>query len=171
MPVRPDGILRVETPHDLAFAIAHSERCGAIGQPYLLRQLAVRRICLNPLLPDTSATMVKAFMRAAAGRASIVLIGDDDYRDRGPTAWRQAGRVARWAKVTIVHAAGAEVEHYEAACVTAESVGRVALVECSTVTAPAWIDLFQAQRPAPRLVLIPPAAGLHPLPLDRSAMQ
>jgi hypothetical protein len=171
MPVRPDGILRVETPHDLAVAIAHAERCGAIGQPYLLRQLAVRRICLLPVLPDASAITVKAFMRAVAGRPAIVTFGDDDYRDRGPTAWRQAGRVARWARVAIVHAAGAEVEHYEAACVTAESAGRVALVECSTVTAEAWVDLFQAQRPAPRLVIIPPRSGVHPLPIDRRTMQ
>jgi hypothetical protein len=171
MPVKPEGILRVETPHDLAVAIAHGERCGAIGQPYLLWQLAARRICLLPVLPDASATTVKAFMRAAAGRPSIILFGDDDYRDRGPTAWRQAGRVARWAKVAIVHAAGAEVGHYEAACVTAENVGRVAFVECSTVTAEAWVDLFQAQPHPPRLILIPPRGGVHPLLLDRRAMQ
>jgi hypothetical protein len=88
MPVRPDGILRVETPHDLAVAIAHAERWGAVGQAHLYRQLATRRICLLPVLPDASAITVKAFMRAAAGRPSIILFGDDDYRNRGPTAWR-----------------------------------------------------------------------------------
>jgi hypothetical protein len=109
-------------------------------------------------------------MRDTAGRPSIIVIGDDDYADRGPAGWRQAERVARWAKGAVIHAAGAELEHYEAAVAAAQRVGRFALVECSTTTAPAWVDLFRRQPHQAGLLLIQPTTGPHPLPLAQERL-
>jgi hypothetical protein len=168
---QPGGIMRVDTMADLAGAIVEAERLGCLGTAYLFRALRDRRICLMPVYAESSACAVKSFMRATAGRPTVALLCGDDYTDTPPAAWRQADRIARWAKGAFIHAAGAELEHYEAAIQAAERLGRFALVECSSVTAPAWVQLFRSQPHQPGLLLIQPTQGQHPLPLTRGQIQ
>jgi len=163
--------LRIDTRADLAGAIVLNEQAGAIGQARLLRALMAGRIAYLPLLPEMSAGQFKTFAHATRGRPAVTLIGDDDGMDRGPAGWRLAGRSLRWARAIMLHAAGAEPEHYEAAVVAAEMVHRVLVIECSTATLPDWLALVLALPRRPPTLVIRPRGGIHPLAPDRSAMQ
>jgi len=156
---------------DLPRAIAISEAAGAIGQAHLLRALYAGRIALLPMPADTSTTKFKHWAQITAGRPAVALIGDDDGCDAGPSAWRTAERAVTWARSVLIHAAGAEVHHYETAIVAAELVHRVLIVECLTATLGAWVQLVQDAPHRPMTLVIQPRGGVHPLPLDRSQMQ
>ena len=165
---------RIESWADLPGAIIASERAGAIGQAHLLRALVAGRIAYQPLLPDTSASSFKTFVRATSRKPSmpsIVLIGDDDGFDRGPDGWRLAARAVRWAASIVLHGAGAELSHYETAIVAAQIVGRVLLIECGSATLDAWTMLVASAPHRPSGLVIVPSGGVHPLPADRSKMQ
>jgi hypothetical protein len=95
-------------------------------------------IAFLPLLPECSAEKFKRWAAITRNRPAVVLIGDDDYRERGPAGWPLAERVARWAASVVLHAAGAEAAHSESAVLAAKGVGCVAIIECSTTTLPAW---------------------------------
>jgi hypothetical protein len=165
------GYFRVDTPADLADAIVVSDRLGAIGQAHLMRALAQGRIAYLPLLPDTSATKFKAFARATSHRPTVLLIGDDDGFDRGPDGWAMATRAVAWARSVLVHGAGAELHHYEAAILAAQLVRRALVIECSSTTLDAWTALVAGAAHRPRALIIRPRGGVHPVPVDRSVMQ
>jgi hypothetical protein len=162
---------RAETPADLARAIVLAEHVGAIGTAHLLRALAAGRIACLPILPDSSATSFKRFVHATAHRPAVVLVGDDDGFDRGPDGWTLAGRAVYWARGVLIHAAGAELAHYQAAIEAAESAGRVLVIECSSVTLAAWAALVGAAPHRPATLLIYPSGGVHPLPIKRERLQ
>jgi hypothetical protein len=169
----PDGQpkLLIETLDDLAAAIVLNEQAGAIGAAHLMRALACGRIAYFSLLPDSSSSRFKAFARATSRRPAIVLIPDDDGFDRGPAGWRLAERALRWARAVMVHAAGAEIEHYEAAISAAKLIHCVLVVECSSATLGAWAALVRAAPHRPSTLVIVPRGGVHPVPVDRSKMQ
>ncbi len=156
---------------DLPGAIALAEQVGAIGNACLMRALAVGRIAYLPVLPDTSAMKLKAFIRATVRRPSVVLIGDDDGFDRGPDGWALARRAVCWARGVLIHGAGAEVHHYEAAIEAAEIAGRVLVIECSSATLGAWAALVGAAAHRPGTLLIYPRGGVHPVMPDRRRVQ
>lgn len=162
---------RIESWADLPGAIAANERAGAIGQAHLLRALAAGRIAYFSLLPDTSSSSFKAFARATSRKPAVTLLGDDDGMDRGPPGWRLATRAVRWAASIVLHGAGAELAHYETAIVASQIVGRVLIVECGTATLDAWAALVRAAPHQPSVLVIVPRGGVHPLPMDRGAMQ
>ena len=64
---------------DLARGIDVMERAGAVGTAHLMRALASGRIAMLPILPDESASKLKAWARRTSHRPSIILIGDDDF--------------------------------------------------------------------------------------------
>jgi hypothetical protein len=165
------GYLRVDTFDDLPEAIRLNEAAGAIGQAHLLRALRQGRSAYFPLLPDSSSSKFKAFIRAAGQRPAIVLIGDDDGFDRGPQGWSLTDRAIAWARHIMIHGAGAEIVHYEAAVFAAQLAGRCLVVECSSATLPAWIALARMAAHRPPTLIIEPRNGIHPLPIDRRAMQ
>jgi hypothetical protein len=163
--------LLIETLDDLAAAIVLNEQVGAIGQAHLMRALRAGRIAFQPLLPDTSSSRFKAFARATFRRPAIVLIGDDDGFDRGPQGWRLAERALRWADRVLLHGAGAELAHYEAAILAAEHRHRVLVIECSSATLDAWAALVRGAPHRPATMVIVPRGGVHPLPVDPSKLQ
>jgi hypothetical protein len=165
------GRLRIENAADLAAAISINEQAGAIGQAYLMRALMAGRIAFFSLLPDSSSSSFKAFQRLTSRRPAVALVGDDDGFDRGPDGWRLAERALRWATAVLVHGAGAEIGHYEAAIVAAELVRRTLVIECSSATLDAWTALVRAAPHRPMVLVIVPRGGVHPLPMDKGAMQ
>jgi hypothetical protein len=136
-----------------------------------MRALLRGRIAYLSLLPEASAIQLKAFIRATSDRPSVALIGDDDGMNRGLSGWAQAERALHWPRALILHGAGAEIEHYEAAIIAAELVRRVPVIGCSTVTLGAWAALVRAAPNRAPTLVIRPRDGVHPLPIKWSAMQ
>ena len=101
-----------------------------------------------------------------ATRPVVVLIGDDDYASTGPNGWRCAQKVTRWARAALVHGAGGERQHYEAAIMGAEAHGRFVLVETSSAYALPWLMLLSGK---PVLTIVP-KGGPHPLPEMREVV-
>jgi hypothetical protein len=166
-----NDIPQVRDWSDLPRAIAISEGAGAIGQAHLLRALYTGRIAFLPMPAATSTTKFKDWARTTTGRPSVALIGDDDGWDAGPSGWRTADRALRWARSVLIHAAGAEVHHYEAAVIAAELIHRVLIIECGSATLDAWVQLVRAAPHRPVTMVITPSDGVHPVPVDRSKMQ
>lgn len=162
---------QVNTWDDLAAATAAAQQAGAIGTAHLFRARMADRITLLPLLPETSVGKFKLFARHSGRRPAVLLIGDDDGLDRGPRGWGLSERAVRWSAACLIHAAGAELAHYEAAIQAAETVGRMLLIECSTGTADAWVQLVRSAPNRPSSLLIRPNTGPHPLPMDKGQMQ
>jgi hypothetical protein len=162
--------LRIDSMDDLARAIVLAEAQGSIGFVHLARALAAGRIAFQPLPPEMSASRFKQFARLTTDRPTIVVIGDDDGFDRGPGGWRLAERAVAWAKTTMLHGAGAELPHYEAAVRAAQLVRRCLIVECSSATLPAWEALVRTAPHRPVTLVVRPRGGVHPLPMARESM-
>lgn len=167
-----DGALLIENTTDIAAAVVVMEQAGAFGQAHLLRALLCGRIAYQPILPSTPAAAFKEWAGATVNRPAVVLVGDDDGLDRGPAGWPLATSAVQWASAVMLHAAGAEIAHYECAIMAAEIGCRTLLVECNTATLPAWVHAVQTAPHRPSvLVIAPPAGSQHPLPLDRGRLQ
>ena len=137
-----NDITAITAPQDIDRIIA------AVAQiaPWLLPLYrAVRAKEINLITPYRGATIRKTIL-ADARRPCIVLIGDDDYRSTGPEGWPCARRVKAWSAQAIVHAAGGEQPHYEAAVTAATACSRLLLVETSSACRDAWLA-FLAPKP------------------------
>lgn len=106
---------QIRTWADLPRGIIAAEQAGAPGLAHLMRALAAGRIAFLPLMPECSHTRFKQFSGLTKNRPAIVLVPDDDYQNRGPAGWMVAERAVRWAANILLHCAGAELFHYEAA--------------------------------------------------------
>ena len=159
----PSTPLQIRTWDDLPAGIVAAEQAGSLGLAHLMRALRAGRIAFLPLMPECSNARFRQFSAATRNRPAVVLVPDDDYRNRGPSGWAAAERAVQWAVRIIVHAAGAELLHYEGAIEAAQTERRALLIECGTATAHAWIDLTkQARKRLPDL-LIWPKHGVHPI--------
>lgn len=156
---------------DLPGTIVRAQQAGAIGTAHLLRAASAGRCDLFVPVTDTSNHAFKTFAASVRNRPAVVLIGDDDYADRGPAAWRIAERVIRWAAAVTLHGAAAELAHYEAVIFAAQITGRAVIVECSSATLPAWVDLVKQAPHRPRTLILTPPNGVHPVAPARSQMQ
>jgi hypothetical protein len=165
------GAFHVETPADLARAIVLAEAQGSLGFVHLARALAAGRIAFDPISPTTSSSRFKAFTRLTKGRAAVISIGDDDGMDRGPGGWPIARRCVAWASSIMIHGAGAEIAHYEAAIVAAELKHRSLVIECGSATLSAWIELVANSPHRRPTIVIWPRGGVHPVWPGREAMQ
>lgn len=96
------------------------------------------------------------------GLPSIILVGDDDGQDSGPTGWMSARRLAYWARYGFVHATGGTVESYRNAVRIAVQFRKLVLVETGTSHVMAWHGLF-ANAGVPTMNLIPSDGGVHPV--------
>jgi hypothetical protein len=95
-------------------------------------------------------------------RPMVTLVGDDPGTPEGmggPDAWACAHRLSKWARAVIIHGAGGEREHYAAACQAALKVGRVAMIETTSMHAKAWAERLRC----PHTLLILPKGGSHPV--------
>ena len=167
----PTFPLPIRSAADLPAAITRLQAAGDVGMCHLLRALRAGRCAVLPVLPGTSHAVLKRFAALTASRPAVAIVGDDDGADRGPRGWPLAQRAVAWANAIVLHAAAAETAHYEAAILAAQVVGRVLIVECSTATFPAWRSMVEAAPHKPRTLAIVPREGVHPLPVDRRAMQ
>jgi hypothetical protein len=165
-------MLSINSLQELTAAIVTADQSGAIGLAHLLRAHIAGRIAIFAPLPDTSMGKFKQWAAMTRNQPAVALVGDDDYSDQGPAGWPLAARIIRWAVSAVVHAAGAEIVHYETAVVAARVVKRVLIIECSTTTLPKWRALVEAARPMPAtLIISPPDNGPHPILPAREAMQ
>ena len=134
----------IQTWADLPRGIVAAEQAGAPGLAHLLRALRTGRIAFLPLMPECSNARFKQFSGLTKDRPAITLIPDDDYLNRGPAGWIVAERAVRWAANILLHCAGAELFHYEAAVQAVQLSRRLLFIESNTTTAEAWTDLIGA---------------------------
>ena len=84
----------------------------------------------------------------------------------------RAERAIRWAASIILHAAMAEVAHYETAIRAAQVVRRLLIIETETCALEQWLSLVQRVAPRVPLLLIAPENGrVHPTPPSRENLQ
>jgi hypothetical protein len=153
----------IERWEDFPDAIIAAERAGAIGLAHLTRAMLAGRIAFWPLQQETSVTGLKEFQRGSTNHPAVLLIGDDDYQNRGPTRWKVAGRAIRWSRFVLVHAAGAKPEHYQSAVEAAQIVKRVLVIEASFATLHDWTMLVRRAPHGPATMVIRPDNGAHPV--------
>ena len=93
---------------------------------------------------------------------TLCLIGDDPAGLDGlggPDAWRCACKLGAWAQAVIVHGAGGEAAHYQAAVQATLYMRRVVFVETTSVHAAAWVERIGC----PRTLVFLPNDGPHPV--------
>jgi hypothetical protein len=147
-------------------AIRIADAAGSTGVAVLLHAVRNRRISLHISQPE-NVPKFKDWATQTTGRPAVALIGDDDGLLRGAAAWRgYAFRIARWASHILLHAAGAEPEHYHAAIAAAEDGARVLVIETCPASAPSWLRVLAAI-PRRQVLVIWPRDNIHPVPDDR----
>jgi hypothetical protein len=125
----------------------------------LFRAVAEQRIGLTLIFDHRAAWTPRSI---ASKIPRVVLISDDREQSRGPEEWRCAISAITWARTAVVHGAGAEIEHYSTAVLSAEITGRCLFVETTSVHAPAWAAAIEP-RGVPFLVIVPGDGGVHPV--------
>lgn len=164
-------IVRIDAWEDIPGAISTMERVGAYHSAVPLRALYQGRIAHLGVARNTSNGAIKRFI-AGACLPALILVGDDDDFPSGPGGFSTAQRLLRWAYQVVVHGAGAEVSHYEAAVLAAEITGRFLMVECSSPMIPAWEAAARKWATNAVVQIVQPPPGLvHPRPMSRGEMQ
>jgi len=145
----------------LAAAIARAEKIGATHLLPLLRAARAGQINVAVVGRGTAAPMGRL---KRSTRPVVLLLGDDDGAPTGPAGWPQAGTLLHWCAATLVHSAGAEPRHYEAAGGAALAYGRVLVIETSTAREADWLALVRRLRPGlPGLIVrVRPDEPAHP---------
>ena len=99
--------------------------------------------------------MVKAFL-ATADKPALIVVGDDGEIPVGPEAVPQLARLARWARLVIVHGAGGRVEEYEQFVAQTLTLDRLLVIECSAGMARDYTAFCRKAAPNVHGVLIVP---------------
>lgn len=164
-----DGWMQITRPQ-LATVIEKTAQIAPWRVP-LFRALGEGRIMLAGVprgAPDISIGRLKR-----ARLPVVVLIEDDDYLSSGPDGFPGAQRMLRWAHAVILHAAGGEPAHYEAAALIAARHGRAVLIETSSAQAEAWAVACARWAPAAlaRGFAMVPRGGAHPIAPSEEPMQ
>ena len=97
-----------------------------------------------------------------ATRPTVLLIGDDPGNAEGqggPTAWQCAREIGKWCQGAIIHAAAGEPRHYQEAVRGALMLGRLAMIETTSMYVKAWAECLAC----PTTLLILPNDGPHPI--------
>lgn len=155
---------------DIPHAISRAHQAKADHRVPFLQGLYNGRIAHWELQRTSSARQFKLW--AAASRLpAVALLGDDDHATPdGPDTWPLTRRVFGWARFILIHGGAGRPEHYEYAIHLAESYGKLAMVECSSVNIAKW--QAAAERWAIRAegqIMQPPPGCPHPS-LDRGSM-
>ena len=130
---------------------------GPFVLPVLDAALAGRIEIVRPL---RSSRAPMSLLRRA-DRPVVCWIGDDDDASTGPEGWRSAAQVTRWARAALVHGAGGEPQHYEAAVLGAEQHGRFLLIETSSRKVPGWLRMLSPEKSV--LIVVPRFGVEHPV--------
>ena len=99
-----------------------------------------------------------------SARPTILVIGDDPGNPDGcggPSEWRCAPCLDRWAQAAIIHASGGEAHHYAEGVRGALMKGTLAFIETTSRHAAAWA----ARMNCDTKLAIFPRDGLHPINL------
>ena len=155
----------IETKADLSAAIRWFESAGgaALLRLPLLRSLLADQIAFLDLGPlTTPARMVKAFL-GTADKPALVVVGDDGELPVGPRAVPQLTRLARWARLIVVHAAGGQVGEYEQFVSQTLTLGRLLVIECSAEMARDYTAFCRRAAPTVHGMLIVPPGHEGPL--------
>ena len=161
---------RINSWSDIPHAISQAQQAGAGHRVPLLQGLYNGRIAHWELQRTSSARQFKLW--AAMSRLpALALLGDDDHAILdGPDTWPLTRRVFAWARFILIHGGAGQPWHYEHAVGLAESYGKLAMVECSSVNILKW--QAAAERWAIRAegqIMQPPPGCPHPS-LNRGAM-
>ena len=106
------------------------------------------------------------------GRASVVLLGDDDYASTGPAGWVATRKLLYWTRAALVHGTGGTAEDYSGAVAMAIQWDRLVLVETSSDHLMSWADAVQnAPHRIAAVFKRPTAPGVHPLHLKKGEVQ
>ena len=162
--------LRIERWDQIPQAISQIQAAGQHHRAVPLQALYRGLISHVEVQRNTPARHVKTFI-ASARRPELVLIGDDDEAPTGPSGWGQAGRLLKWARYILIHAAGGRVEEYQEAVAVALITGRFLLIETSSAFSEAWRAVAIAAQPNVRIGMILARNGKHPMPVTRGQMQ
>lgn len=104
-----------------------------------------------------------------SARPMLVLTGDDDHFSTGPAGFPDAGRLARWARGGLIHAAAGTRETYEMAVAGTVLRKRFLLVETGSAYMMEWAKLLHSAGVPCSGVL--PRNGPHPVLPPREKMQ
>jgi hypothetical protein len=162
-----DRFHEITSQDDLSRIVACAATSGRSHHADLLRQASSGRF--NLVQVDRTSIPPTRWLKHSR-RPVLVMIGDDDYASTGPAGWAALPKLLRWAHSAMIHGTGADVASYRAAAGMAVTAKRFLLIETSSAFVDAWAAVLSAAR-IPSIALRPPAGGLHPLPLDRRAMQ
>lgn len=94
----------------------------------------------------------------ALGKPLLLTLGDDMATSRGPGAFdaKTLRRALDGAGAVVVHAAAAELEHYQAAVDAAQRHGKAVIVECQPSTETAWLACVAKYAPGAGVLVITP---------------
>jgi len=148
--------MKLLSPAELASVAVRLDQADRPGAAALVRE-AMRGDLVLLSVGDRASDPAKGI--APTDRATILIVGDDDYSSTGPTGWRSAATVATWAASAVIHAAAASAQTYFQAADAARETGRCALIETVPKHAAAWTELFRG-KPA---LMIMPRDGVHPV--------
>ncbi len=159
----------VSTQDQFARIIAHLSQTQYAFKVPLYRAAQMGVISLCEVVRDGTPPLKRL---DRTGRASVVLIGDDDYASTGPTGWVATRKLLYWASAALVHGTGGTADDYSRAVVMAIQWGRVLLVETSSEHLMGWAGVVQnAPHQIAAVFKRPTAPGVHPLPLTREEVQ
>ena len=141
-------------------ALAHSE-----GK-FLLPLLGAVAQGLGLVVVQARETSPSALRRAldAVREPAAVLLDGDDYQPGAPADWRCTRAALGWARAAMIHGAGGERQHYEAAALAAALTGRLLIVHCSSAETIAWAEQMAAARLCTMVITTRPGV-VHPQPM------
>lgn len=147
-------------------------RAVATGAPQLpLFRAAADGVIALAFIHDRSAAWPRRMVEGSR-RPLVLLVGDDPgpgALSLGPRAWTCARRLRDWIGAhgaVIVHGGSGQPEHYRQAVIATAVVQRVAVIECGSDQAQAWVKFMRC----PQTLLILPSDGQHPATPTRNLM-
>jgi hypothetical protein len=146
----------------IATIIAHAEQVGASFRLPIYRAALAGQI---DIVECARGGTIPAQSLKAHRRPLLAVLGDDDATPTGPDGWPQARRLLRWwCRGVMLHGAGGEAAHYQAAVDLVRESGRLLLVETDSKHLISWQQLVAAQQPAipTTIIHLRPGAPAHP---------
>jgi hypothetical protein len=99
----------------------------------------------------------------------VMLIADDPSPSGfsiGPDGWKCRHAAKRWARATVIHGTGADLDHYRAISDAAATLFRILVIETDSKHVDAWADFFDRKV----LIFKPPPGECHPCPVQRERL-
>ncbi|NPD66063.1 hypothetical protein HN018_19580 [Lichenicola cladoniae] len=147
-------------PRAMVHAISFCKTFGADHHVTLFNATAAGRIAFTALPHRLSKPNLYQLNKSK--RPALILVGDDDDQVTGPLGWAATAQLVSWARIAVVHGAGADQRSYLMAVAAAEDFGRALLIETSSDAAEAWMTTLRAAD-VPSVMVVPPPGSVHPI--------